>query len=201
MELGIKDKAWSSSEKKPSAKMSMETDEDLKKDINRNMKSSDGGVCLDSFNKLSVRSPSDIKRESRFSDIQHETRSSNVKRESDIDSESRVDNNNLPSTPSEKKKLFCLSPRGEKLGQYSPSNPTKLTVNSPSEMCKSSKRIKQEMLDEITGSAGEKFRVIEIDDDIQLLEEIDEDVIWMGDQSCCFIDVDPPEIPMVNLCD
>jgi hypothetical protein len=32
-----------------------------------------------------------------------------------------------------------------------------------------------------------------------MLQEIDDDIVWMGDESCCFIDVEPEEIPIIDL--
>ncbi|KAK3093424.1 hypothetical protein FSP39_015553 [Pinctada imbricata] len=81
-------------------------------------------------------------------------------------------------------KLFCFSP--------SPKAMKKDAVEK--EGRKGVKRLQDEMND------GKEYRVIEIDDDLCVLEEMDDDVIWMGDESCCFMDVTPPEIPMVDLC-
>jgi len=99
-------------------------------------------------------------------------------------------------------KLFCFSPRG-KLGCFSPRG-DKMSVDSPSELQKKCKftcdksRIKLEEI--IEGDDEKQYRMIEIDDDIQMLEEVDDDVVWMGDQSCCFVDFEPPEVPMIDLC-
>lgn len=74
-----------------------------------------------------------------------------------------------------------------------------MEVNSPSESKHSSYqtrlKVKQELLTEDT----KQYRMIEIDDDIQILEEVDDDVVWMGDESCCFLDVPEPDVSMVDL--
>ena len=88
------------------------------------------------------------------------------------------------SISSKSHKLFCFSPSAKKIKKEQIDN------------CQSKK-----LFDVNPGDDGKEYRVVEIDDDICILEEVDEDVVWMGDDSCCFMDVTPPEIPMVDLSD
>ncbi|OWF45612.1 uncharacterized protein LOC110456812 [Mizuhopecten yessoensis] len=125
------------------------------------------------------------------------------------------------------RRLFCLSPRAKqkltvdspsalklppksppdlqkssKLSFFSPSDSNKMgkmDVNSPSDLLqKSFSRCVQFVKNE-QDNENKQYRMIEIDDDIQILEEVDDDVIWMGDDSCCFLDVTDPDISMVDL--
>ncbi|XP_060074685.1 uncharacterized protein LOC132554395 [Ylistrum balloti] len=121
-------------------------------------------------------------------------------------------------------RLFCLSPRAkhkmsvdspsamkmhmnspadfQKLNIFSPSDSNKVgktDVNSPSELLHKSQRRCVQVEKQLKDDDNKQFRLIEIDDDVQILEEVDDDVIWMGDDSCCFLDISEPDISMVDL--
>lgn len=97
------------------------------------------------------------------------------------------------------RKMYCFSPsvkmERRKMDAFSP---TDFQKNSKKTFFDNGVKIKKEFNE---GDDSQQYRMIEIDDDLCILEEIDDDVVWMGDDSCCFMDVTPPEIPTVDLID
>lgn len=104
-------------------------------------------------------------------------------------------------TDQSSKKMYCFSPSrvnikkerstlaaNDKLGCFSPTCHREGKLMEPCQ-------IKKEKI----GEEEQMYRYIEIDNDIMMLQEVDDDVVWMGDDSCCFIDVEPEEVPLIDL--
>ncbi|XP_033733903.1 uncharacterized protein LOC117323025 [Pecten maximus] len=206
-ELGITDEAWNSvtntrrmtNEQKNSGDTNVNLQPEKVENItNENTDPNTNGTLdfTEKFRKMNCNSPSE-------------------QSETTVDEKSQIINADYG-------RLFCLSPRAkqkmtvdspsalktlvnspadlQKMNVFSPSDKNKIgktDVNSPSELLKNpyKSRVKMENQDD----EHRQYRMIEIDDDIQILEEVDDDVIWMGDDSCCFLDVTDPDISMVDL--
>lgn len=194
-ELGIVDRA---SDQKTTRKIN-KSNQRHGTDINDNMTSSSGQENTDN-----IKIETEINKQIESS-VMDGAASKAVKQEI-INNDKSLDTvisrfNEMMTDPSpSSQKMYCFSPSqvrikketmnltsDEKLGCYSPSHKQSKFM----EPC----QIKKEVI----GDEEKQYRYIEIDDDVMMLQEVDDDVVWMGDDSCCFIDVEPEEVPVIDL--
>ncbi|XP_069116038.1 uncharacterized protein [Argopecten irradians] len=195
-DIGIMDEAWSSACQKSMSGDQKENDDtihntstetkDKVNDENANPDTDGTSDFTEKFSKMNCNSPSQLPMngEGRLFCL-----SPRSKPKMTVDSPSAL----KPLVNHDLQKLCTFSPSDKvKSGKMEVSSPSELHINNSIE-----RRIKMEKIE--MGGEKKQFRMIEIDDDLQLIEEVDDDVVWMGDDSCCFLDVSDPDISMVDL--